>query len=159
MSSCMCRTVITNACEDNLAFKYPPCSQNEYELTRPCIISSYQKCSPRGCTLHLLSPCAASAGARAPGACALQREATALRHPRAAVKSDLHSLQLEEPEFSNKDPDEPKLNKQMNNTRNTATQKFFIHKRFFIPRLQQLQFKGFHWKQHLNSVMSQPHAD
>ena len=28
-----------------------------------------------------------------------------------------------EPEFSNKDPDEPKLNKQMNNTRNTATQK------------------------------------
>ena len=47
----------------------------------------------------------------------------ALRRPRAAMRSDLHSLQLEEPEFSNKDPDEPKLNKQMNNTRNTATQK------------------------------------
>ena len=94
-------------------------SSPDHAFLFPCIRNVALEAACR----QLLSTCAATAGARTPGARARQREATALRGPPAAVKSNLHSLQLEEPEFSNKDPDEPKLNKQMNNTRNTATQK------------------------------------
>ena len=53
---------------------------------------------------QLLSPCAATTEARAPGTCALQREATALRSPRTAVKSDLHSLQLEKAQVQEQRP-------------------------------------------------------
>ena len=44
---------------------------------------------------QLLSPRAATTEAHAPRACALQREATAMRTPRTAMKSSSCSLQLE----------------------------------------------------------------
>ena len=48
-----------------------------------------------------------------------------------------------EPEFSNKDPDEPKLNKQMNNTRNTAIQKsqMLFHPTAAAAPVQRLSLK------------------
>ena len=44
---------------------------------------------------QLLSPHAATTEARMPRACALQRETTAMRSPRATTKSSPHSPQLE----------------------------------------------------------------